>query len=128
MPFLAPIGAAVLGALGTAGPVTLGAATAAGAATVGVGAAAGTAAGFAIAGAANDAKKKENSYRDQMAKLTKDQQEAQEKIANAPQVAAESAKAASDRIRRARQLSGGKTLLTSDSPILTGGGKTLLGS
>jgi hypothetical protein len=109
MPFFTSLGAGILGALGaTSMSATLAGAT-------GMAATAGIAAG-GIAGAnalANSNKPKENKLGAMPAAPT-------------PVDAAQVAKEETDRLRRMRAMSGGKTILTSEG-MGSGTGKTLLG-
>jgi hypothetical protein len=120
--FLTSIGASVLAALGTAGPVTAGAATAAGIGTAAAAAGAGYGIYAAGAGAAKEELKQPETLLAAPTIPT---------LAPAPTAenAEDKAKAEIEKQRRMRALAGGKTILTSEGPVLSsGGGKTLLGS
>ena len=117
MPFMLPVFGAIGAGMGVTGAgVTAGTSIAAGMAI------SGAALGGAALGATalSQGKKKETPSVPQITQMPN---------APTPVAAQESAQSAMDAKKRMRALAGGKTLLTSDSPILSStGGKTLLGS
>lgn len=126
MPFLAPIGFAIMSASGVAAATGSAAAGSAILATT-IGAAAVGVAGYGAYAAGSAMSRGQESSAPSVAPIPPAPALTP---APTPEAADNSAQAAVEKMRRIRALAGGKTLLTSESPILSGttGAKTLLGS